>query len=65
MESLKKHGLEPKRMRTVHTKAADAPCLLLISATKGACGGLKIEPPLVVYNSDGKYTDETNQIYFG
>ncbi len=62
---LRANGLEPKLMRTVHTKGGDPPVLVLISAVKGAESGLKVGPPLVIYAEDGKYTEETQGIYFG
>ena len=58
-------GLEPKILRFIHPKAQEGPNLFLMMAKKGASSGMKILPPLVVYNSDGSYTDEIKQIYFG
>jgi len=63
--SLKGHGLEPKLLRTVHTKPDDAPTMVLISSVKGAAPGLKVGSPLVLYKDDGTYTEETQEIYFG
>ena len=63
--SLRSHGLEPKLLRTVHTKPDDAPTMVLISSVKGAAPGLKVGPPLVLYKDDGTYTKETEAIYFG
>lgn len=57
-------GLEPKILRFIHPKAQEGPNLFLMMAKKGASSGMKILPPLVVYNSDGSYTDEIKQIYF-
>lgn len=65
LSGLRANGLEPKLMRTVHTKGGDPPVLVLISAVKGAEAGLKVGPPLVIYAADGMYTEETHEIYFG
>ena len=46
-------------------RAGDSPNLFLAMAQKGAGPGVKILPPLVVYNNDGNYTDEIKEIYFG
>lgn len=63
--SLRGHGLEPKLLRTVHTRPDDVPTMILISSVKGASPGLKVGPPLVLYKEDGTYTEETQAIYFG
>lgn len=62
---LKAKNLEPKLLRFVHPRANESPNLFLVMAKKGAGSGLKILTPLVVYNSDGSYTDKINEIYFG
>lgn len=62
---LKAKNLEPKLLRFVHPRVNKSPNLFLVMAKKGASSGLKILPPLVVYNSDGTYTDEINKMYFG
>lgn len=59
----RKYKLEPKKIRFVHPKKEKEPNLILIKCVKGAGNGLKIEEPLVVYNDNGKYTDEILKIY--
>lgn len=61
---MKACGLEPKILRFIHPRAKDGPNLFLIMARKGAASGVKILPPLVVYNNDNSYTDEIKEIYF-
>lgn len=58
-----KNRMEAKRLRFVHPKAGAAPTMLLIEGRKNAKPGLLVEKPLVVYNADGKYTDEVLSIY--
>jgi len=65
LSGLRANGLEPKLMRTVHTRAGDPPVLVLVSAVKGAEAGLKVGHPLTIYAQDGEYTEETRDIYFG
>lgn len=55
--------LEPKRMRLVHPYEDKAPNMVLIEAVKGGGAQLNIDPPLIVYNKDGTYTDEILRIY--
>ena len=61
--TLKQHKLEPKRMRLVHPYADKEPNMVLIDAAKGGKQRITVEPPLIVYNKDGSYTDEIYQIY--
>ena len=61
--TLTRHGLEPKRLRTVCRTAADAPTLVLVEALRGARPGLTIEPPLALYGPDGADSDESRRIY--
>lgn len=55
--------LEPKRIRTIHSRAGRAPKLVLIEAVKGARSGLKWEPPLILNNDDGSPSAEWHRIY--
>ena len=61
--ALEKHNMEMKRMRLIHPFADKEPNMVLIEARKNAKRRLTIEPPLVVRNDDGEYTDEIHRIY--
>ena len=61
--ALEKHKMEMKRMRLIQPFANKEPNMVLIEARKNAKRRLTIEPPLVVRNDDGEYTDEINEIY--
>ena len=56
-------GLEPKRMRLVYPHADQAPNLVLLDCVRGGAPELRVEPPLIVYGEDGKYTRELREIY--
>ncbi len=58
-----KHGLEPKRLRMVCHKAGSAPNLVLLEGRRGGRPGLKVEPCLVIRNSDDSESDEIKAIY--
>lgn len=60
---LKKNNLEPKKLRIVQSYFDSKPKLVLIKATKNAKSFLSIEEPLIIYNTDGSYTDEIYSIY--
>ncbi len=51
-------GLEPKRMRFVHPYVDREPTLILIEGLRGGKSGMTIENPLIIYESDGSYTQE-------
>jgi len=55
--------LEPKRLQLVHSSIDKTPKMLLVEGIRGAKPGLKILPPLIVYKSDGSYSDEIQQYY--
>lgn len=56
--------LTPKRLRFVHQTSEKAPSAVLIECRKGGSSdGLIVEPPLIVNNSDGTFTDEYLKIY--
>jgi tRNA1Val (adenine37-N6)-methyltransferase len=56
-------GLEPKYIRMIHSRAADAAKLFLVEATKGGRPGMKIDRNLVIYQPDGNYTDEVANMF--
>ena len=56
-------GIEPKRLRLVSYSAEKAPSLVLIEGKRGGKKGLKIEPPLILTDSDGNDSDEVQRIY--
>lgn len=60
---LKKYKLEPKKLRFVQSFTNSKPKFFLIKATKNANSFLNVEQPLIIYNSDGSYTDEILKIY--
>ena len=63
IENLRKYRLEPKRIRFVYPKVSKDANLVLIKAVKYANSFLKVEKPLIIYNEDGRYTDEILKIY--
>lgn len=62
---MRKHKLEPKRMRFVHPRAGEEANMVLIEASKDGKPELRLLPPLVVYSSGEIYTDEIYRIYNG
>ena len=62
--ALERVRLIPKRLRFVHQTSEKAPSAVLIECRKGGSSdGLVVEPPLIVNNEDGTFTDEYLKIY--
>ena len=63
MDTLREFRLEPKRMRLVHPFADREANLVLIEAVRGGNQRITVEPPLIVYEQPGVYTEELRKIY--
>lgn len=60
----RENGLEPKRLRFVHSRV-DAPAsMALVEAVKNAKEDCLVEPPLVLYQKPGCYSDEACKILY-
>jgi len=58
VQSLREHGMEPKRLRLIHSYEGVPATLVLAEGVKGGRAELKILPPLVVYAANKRYTRE-------
>ena len=63
LSGMSRHWIEPKRMRLVHPYIDKEPNMVLLEGVKGAHPRMTVEPPLVVYNKDGTYTEELLELY--
>ena len=63
IDKLRINRLEPKRIRFVHNDINAVSKILLIEAVKDGRAGIKVEPPLFMYNEKGEYTDEVSEMY--
>ncbi len=61
--NLRNTGLEPKRIRFIHSKLNEEARMVLIEAAKERKPGVIIEQPFIIYNEDGTYTAEMASIY--
>lgn len=59
--SMRKNGIEPKKIRYVHRNVTDSPWLCLVEGKKGAKSFLKTLPPLVMNSEAG--IEEVKKIY--
>lgn len=55
---MRKHRIEPKRLMWIHPKPGKEANRLLIEGKKDAKPGVRVLPPLVVYNESNEYTKE-------
>ena len=55
--------LEPKRIRLVYPTVEKAPTMVLIEGIQGAKSRITVEPPLIIYGPDGKYSQEIRDFY--
>lgn len=56
-------GIEPKRMQLVYPYVDKEPNMVLIEGLRGGKSRMTVEKPLIVYESQGKYTPEIYDIY--
>lgn len=60
---MRKYKIEPKLIRFVYSNEKSEPKLILIKGIKNAKPFLKVQNNLYIYNKDGQYTEEINEIY--
>ena len=60
---MRKYKLEPKIMLLIATQEVKEPNMVLICGIKSAKSDLKIIPTLFVYDNEGRYTKEIDEIY--
>lgn len=63
LEAMRRHRLEPKRLRFVQKRTDTAPWLFLVEGRLGGKPFLRVEPPLALYRRRGGATAEMAQIY--
>lgn len=65
MQLMREYHLEPKRIRFVHPFREKEATMVLIDAVKGGNPQVRIEPPFIVYDAPGVYTEELMQVHHG
>jgi tRNA1Val (adenine37-N6)-methyltransferase len=63
LSSMRTAGIEPKRMRVVHSHSDSRGEFVLVEGKKGGREELEVMPPLVVYEDAGEYTEAMNGIF--
>ncbi len=60
---MQKNAIEPKRLRLVYPKTEKNANMILIEGINNGKSGLKIEPPLIIYDDNNKYVDEVRKMF--
>ncbi|MBC8079213.1 MAG: tRNA1(Val) (adenine(37)-N6)-methyltransferase [Gorillibacterium sp.] len=60
---LRKHRLEPKRLRFVHPRLGEEANMVLVEAVREGKPDLRLLPPLIVYKNKTEYCDELMKVY--
>lgn len=55
-------GIEPKQMRAIYSRRPEGAKLILAQGVMRGNPGVTVDPPLIIYTSDGKYTDEVQKM---
>lgn len=61
--TMRKYKIEPKVIRMVHPNTKKPPNIVLIEGQRDGGAFLKWDRPLYVYNDDGGYSEEIEEIY--
>lgn len=61
---MRQYKLEPKRIRMIQPYADKEPTMVLVEGVRDGKPMVKIEPPLVIYQSQGVHTSEVLEIYY-
>ncbi len=62
VDAMRSNGLEPKRIRFVHPRAELPASVILVEARAGAGAEVIVEPPLMLRDRTGGYTDEARDL---
>ena len=65
LQAMRETGIEPKRLRMIHSFADAEACLVLAEGVKGGKSGIEVMPPLIVYEKDKTHTAEVVRMLEG
>jgi tRNA1Val (adenine37-N6)-methyltransferase len=60
---LRSAGIEPKFIRMIHSGVKTKAKLVLVEGVKNGRPGVKIGPPLIIYDENGTYTQEVDKMF--
>ncbi len=56
-------GIEPKRIRMIHSRQDTNATLVLVEGLKGGRPDIKILPPMIIYDRSNEYTNEVETMF--
>lgn len=63
IDAMRKYNITPKKIRFCHTKVDKQAKILLIEGMKYGANDMKILPPLIAHDEDGKYSEEVLKMF--
>ncbi|MDD4689001.1 MAG: methyltransferase, partial [Eubacteriales bacterium] len=63
LTDMRASNIEPKRICLVCSRINQPPVMILVEGVKGGKSGILWDNPIIVYNDDGTYTQQINEIY--
>ncbi|MBT3312915.1 MAG: tRNA1(Val) (adenine(37)-N6)-methyltransferase [Desulfobacterales bacterium] len=63
LAAMRKAGIEPKMLRTIHSYENTEAVLIIAEGVKRGNPGIKIMPPLIIYKAEDVYSDEVKKMY--
>jgi tRNA1Val (adenine37-N6)-methyltransferase len=57
-------GIEPKRIRSIHSAQGTEARLILMEGVKGGRSGVNIDKPLIIYKNKVDYSDEVEKMFY-
>lgn len=59
-------GIEPKRLIPIYSKKSKAQAItVIVEGIKDGKPDLKIQPPFYIYDEDGSYSSQMQEVYYG
>lgn len=63
LATMKDNNIEPKRLRFIYPRINENANMVLIEGVKMGKSGVKIQPPLIVHDKDGNYTEDVKYFF--
>jgi tRNA1Val (adenine37-N6)-methyltransferase len=60
---MRRSNIEPKTVRTIHSRAAGDARLVLVEGVKAGSPGMTIGKPLIIFRDGGGYTEELSRMF--
>ncbi|MDX9788244.1 MAG: tRNA1(Val) (adenine(37)-N6)-methyltransferase [Desulfobacterales bacterium] len=60
---MRKAGIEPKTLQAIQSYENEAAKLVLVEGKKGGKPGTRLAPPIILYHTDGAYTEAARQMF--